>query len=69
MLANTIAFGEADVSATMRLPFLLLILSPITRHSLKFVQRCPGLNQRSRGLIRCRGLEHEYKMWFVALYD
>ena len=25
---------------------------------LKFVQRCPGLNQRSPGLIRCSGLEH-----------
>ena len=24
---------------------------------LNFVQRCPGLNQRSPGLIRCRGLE------------
>ena len=29
--------------------------------SLKFVQRCPGLNQRSPGLIRCRGLEQRQK--------
>ena len=26
--------------------------------SLNFVQRCPGLNQRSPGLLCCRGLEH-----------